>query len=164
MNTLRVILVTLLFAASAFSQTEFAEAPKPKIHRFMDWKNTSMLATLAMADAGDGYTTNYLQGQHYHEQNITARPFVKTTYGTAVYFAASYAFTVGQMAFYHHREQKSVNHKLLWHRLERYTPITSIALESVLTIRNAKYISNLPRTAKPVQCGSISNPCVVTAY
>jgi hypothetical protein len=143
--------VFLPLFAVAQSVPEPQNAPEPQtnsvksdgvkpVHRFLSRDNVIPLATLALLDAADGYTTSASLTSRRRELNPLAAPFVKTTSGNALYFAASYGLSVTELAFIHHLEKTHARHARYWHRVERVALWPAVAEEVQSVQANTRYL------------------------
>jgi hypothetical protein len=104
----------------------------PQEHRFFDAKNTLGLTAIAVTLAADAISTQKgLSYPGFYEMNPLARPFVKTTAGTAVYNAGSLALLGSAMY---------VAHRTGHHKLERILPFAVSSWEGALAFRNFRVI------------------------
>jgi hypothetical protein len=104
----------------------------PQEHRFFDAKNTLGLTSIAVTLAADAISTQKgLSYPGFYEMNPLARPFVKTTAGTAIYNAGSLALLGSAMY---------VAHRTRHHKLERILPFAVSGWEGALAFRNFRVI------------------------
>jgi hypothetical protein len=109
----------------------------PQEHRFFDAKNTLGLTSVAVTLAADAISTQKgLSYRGFYEMNPLARPFVKTTAGTAVYNAGSLALLGSAMY---------VAHRTRHHKLERILPFAVSGWEGLLAFRNFHVIATHTR-------------------
>jgi hypothetical protein len=132
---MKAAVLMLIVAGAITAQAQLLpQAPEVRpSHKFLDWKNASLLTASAAAISSDSVSTQaFLNYPKLIEVNPLARPFIRTRPGQAFISGIGFAGEIGSMYVAHRRG---------WHHMERWIPVFTIAAESYLTIHNFRMIT-----------------------